>query len=288
MSHRFSRKAASTLLLVISTISCQQVFADSYQNEFSASHASSTGSSDTKVSLLAIQHYLTAVDTRDQPLAEAAFLQRASYIGAAIGQSGYDNGYGFEPDGPVYALAGHYQLPGKDLFIGAEYTETDLAESYEGSKDEITYQQGSLYVGYYLNNSTSLSLGYDNALTNIRSDWYRDTDKYSSRTHVLTLSGKRVQTLGNGQSLNLESSLSHYRNDSDTEDQLSVGGDFYLNRMTSVGVGLERMFTAETTRTEIRVNHFFEDNMGLEASTYKILNSYDSEKGWDLTLKVRF
>jgi hypothetical protein len=23
-------------------------------------------------------------------------------------------------------------------------------------------------------------------------------------------------------------------------------------------------------------------------STYKILNSYDSEKGWDLTLKVRF
>ncbi len=209
-------KIKSLALATAMVFSSGLALADSYQAEIGADYTDVDGG-DGAFGIHGEFHF-NPVQTRNHPLAEAAFLEQSSNVYAAA-----DN------DFDVLTVGGEMYVPDTMFYAGARVARTD----FNGSDDTTLYA----------------TLG----LTPV--DGLLVTTEFNDDGYDANVQAKYVTALGGGNYVNLEG---EYR-DSDFDDYLSLGADFYFTRTLSVGAAFaDRFGTDEFT---LRARNFFTDEV---------------------------
>lgn len=182
-------------------------------------------------------YYFNPVQTRNAPLAEAAFLDRASNVNAhyeynEVGDDEVNN----------YGVGAEYYVPNSDFYVSGNVGRQDI--EYKNSRDFDTTTYGA-EVGYLPAPGLLIAAGvkgYDN-------DYKDGVDP--------TLRAKYVTQLSNGKDINLEAGaafgdLDEYNLAADyfIDKSLSVGADYYsndLNDNSEFGVTARKFFTQQVS-----------------------------------------
>lgn len=182
-------------------------------------------------------YYFNPVQTRNAPLAEAAFLDRASNVNAhyeynEVGDDEVNN----------YGVGAEYYVPNSDFYVSGNVGRQDI--EYKNSRDFDTTTYGA-EVGYLPAPGLLIAAGvkgYDND----------DKDGVDP-----TLRAKYVTQLSNGKDINLEAGaafgdLDEYNLAADyfIDKSLSVGADYYsndLNDNSEFGVTARKFFTQQVS-----------------------------------------
>lgn len=178
-------------------------------------------------------YYFAPVDVKNYPLAEAAFMNRASNVGAAIT-------YG--KDSPTtntnIQLGGEYYVPNSDFYVGAGYAKDETKTS--GVKDSI--ENYSAEVGMLPMPNLLVAVGVvDNS---------QGTDP--------TLRAKYVYKLG-ANDVNLEAKASF-----GDADVFNVGADYYIDRTLSVGAAYTDNGNSDSFG--IRARKFISQDVSVQAA----------------------
>lgn len=156
-------------------------------------------------------YYFKPVQTRDAPLAEAAFLDRASNVNAHYKYSDIGN-----TDVHQYGIGAEYFVPNSNFYLNGEIGREDIKRSYFNDNDTTLY---SAELGYFVTPNLLIAAGvkgYDN-------DYHDGADP--------TLRAKYVAQLSEGRAINLEAGAAF-----GDLDEFNVGADYYFDRTLSVGV----------------------------------------------------
>ncbi|MFH7410340.1 putative porin [Acinetobacter variabilis] len=184
-------------------------------------------------------YYFNPVQVKNSPLNEAAFLNRASNINAAVSYIDYDLF-----DVTTFNVGVEYFVPNSDFYvsgnIGQSSTDTPI-----GDDDTTIY---SAELGYLPVPGLLLAVGlagYDN-------DAGDDVDP--------TLRAKYVTQVGQ-YDMNFEGGASF-----GDLDAYSVGADLYLDKTFSVGLGYSDSDIDNSDVFTIRAKKFFNQQVSLEGS----------------------
>ena len=158
-------------------------------------------------------YYFDPVQVRNSPLAEAAYLDRASNVSARIEYKDVGNS-----ETMSYAAAGEYYVPNSDFYLSANLGYVDLEEKLSGIKRSSDKTIFGAEVGYFFAPGLLVAAG----LTGYDDDNDDGVDP--------TLRAKYVTTLSNGKDINLEAGAAF-----GDLDEYHVAGDYYLDKTFSVG-----------------------------------------------------
>lgn len=228
------KKTALSLAVACAVGVSAAAMADEYQYELSIGYdrLKQTGSAGYKGDTWSLSgtYYLDSIDDSAGPLAEAAFLNKASFLNAHYGYLAKDF------DGDAFGVGGEYVTNEHGIILGASYDWADdvRLDSITGSADVDSYR---LTIGQYLTDTTTVRLSYQNDDIDASNSLF-DYEVDTVGLNVRHLTGD----LGNGLHLALEGDLeriqrdirygSKYRN-----TLMGVGADLYLNQNFSVGAG---------------------------------------------------
>ena len=128
--------------------------ANAYQYEVNASYESTDiDDSNTDVDAYAIggKYYFAPVANSTGPLAEAAFLSKASNLGLAYARSSVEDsdtilGVSYETTSDTIGLAGEYYVPNSQLYFSAAVNNTD--STTKASALGISYSEDDSGTGY--------------------------------------------------------------------------------------------------------------------------------------------
>ena len=149
-------------------------------------------------------YYLAPVDTKDYPLAEAAFMNRASNVNGAI-----TYGKNSPTTKTDISVGGEYYMPNSDFYAGASYeNDRNKTSGVTDNTESYTAEVGMLPMPNLL-----VAVGVTGDSNN--------TDP--------SLSAKYVYKLG-ANDINLEAQASF-----GDADVFNVGADYYLDRTLSIG-----------------------------------------------------
>lgn len=196
-------KKIATLPLLIAASSFAS--ADTYRFDTNVSYSSSSidfglDSYDSNTLGVAGRAYFKEVDTSGHPLAEAAFLNHASSVGASYVESEVED-YESSATGVDVSLF----IPETVLYLGVDYVDQ------EGDDDANVDLTAGIYKGNFL----------------ITTTYNEDID------YELNLAAKYVIVNGDGTALNLEAG---FQKVDEGDDVLSVGADYYFTPAVSLGL----------------------------------------------------
>jgi hypothetical protein len=233
----------------------------SYQAEVFATYGQGsvdgTDELDTSEYSLSGAYYFSGVNTKNHPLAEAAFLEKSSNIYAGWTRSDYDN-----EDGSVdvSAIGIDFYVPDTMLFVGAGVAQVDVDDGFGDDKDSAWFAKLGITP-------------VDGLL--VWSQFYEDVD-ISDHWNINT---KYVVPLAGENAINLEAG---YEDWDDGDSETRVAADYYFSRNFSLGAGYT---FADTTDTyELRARHFFSDSFSINAG----YTSNDDEDSWLVGASLRF
>lgn len=185
-------------------------------------------------------YYFTPVQTKSYPLNEAAFLNRASNVNAAVTYTNYDI-----VDNTTYNLGFEYYMPTTDLYFSAYVGETKIEEDDFEDFDTTFY---GAEIGYLPTAGLLVAaglVGYDH-------DFDDGVDP--------TLRAKYVTQVGQYK-MNFEAGAAF-----GDLDAFNLGTDLYLDNTLSLGVGYSDTDQDNADTFEIRAKKFFTQQTSLEAS----------------------
>lgn len=229
---------------LLTTVALTGTAAHAYQAEVGGSFAYTDpdrGSSGEAYGLNGT-YYFNPVQTRNAPLAEAAYLDRASNVNANVG---------FEDTGATeytsYGIGGEYFVPNSDFYVSANVgrTEAELKTPI-GTFDNETTTYGA-EVGYFFAPGLLVAAGlkgYDN-------DNNDGTDP--------TLRAKYVTTLSNGKDINLEAGAAF-----GDLDEYNIAGDYYIDKTLSIGADYYDNDLEEKSEFGINARKFFNPQLSVE------------------------
>lgn len=239
--------------------------AATYQSEISANYADvdvSDSSEEGYIVNLEGKYYFAPVDTANHPLAEAAFIEKAS--------NAYLNliNYEFKENGDrldIYqrSLGIDFYIPNTMFYLGAGIEEykskyTWPSDDYSDSGSSSTQWDSAWFVKAGIAPVTGLL---------VWSEFTEDVDV----SDEWNINGKYVIPLAGEHALNIEAS---YENSYDVIDTITVAADYYVDRNLSLGAGFinrsydDGEFSDNGSSTDylIRARQFFTDNASLELS----------------------
>lgn len=244
----------STIATGLALLTSGLCHAGTYQAEVTLGYSTGeieVGNADIDTDSLFIggEYYLNGVDDSKGPLAEAAFLDRASSVRAAY-ETGEQDGIGGDDDIDGFALGGRLVDGTSGWIFSADYAEIDI----DGGSDTEAW---NLSVGKYIAENTALSFTYTTV-----EEGNIDTDIYAvDIKHVTALSG--------GAYISLAGLLATGDVDQG-DDPFIYGGSFTYYPMRNIGFGASATFTDsdDTEETEFSVfgSWFPSDNLVLTAS----------------------
>lgn len=215
--------------------------ANAYQAEIGASaglidpdNASSSGSFGVDGT-----YYFNPVQTRNAPLAEAAFLDRASNVNAKYQYDDYDSA-----ERHRYGVGAEYFVPNSDFYLSGTVGRDDRKVDNSPNFDETVY---SAEVGYLPAPGLLIAAGlkgYDN-----------DNDDGVDPT----LRAKYVTTLSNGKDINLEAGAAF-----GDLDEYNLAADYFIDKTLSVGVDYYDNDLRESNEFGINARKFFTPQVSLE------------------------
>lgn len=216
---KFSKTLLSTAVLLTSSLT----MANTYNGEVSLDYTD-VDNDLTVISLQGVYHF-TAVDTANKPLAEAAFLERRSFLNAGHTEFDYDGG---SADSQNIGVG--FFIPNSIFYIGAEHTRNDDFNDTEVTLG-ITPIDGLLI-------STSHS---------------EEADDYEAN-----IAAKYVRKLAGDTAINLEAGFAQGADDE--EDSMYAIADYYFTSFFSVGAVVA---DADETAYGIRGRYFFNDSFSI-------------------------
>ncbi|MDZ4262866.1 MAG: putative porin [Pseudomonadota bacterium] len=254
---------------------------ETYRTEISASYGETDSdyySGDNYTVGLSGKLYFSPVDTAGLPLAEAAFLQKASSFSVSLSNSEYE----YEGDNQDAYLRGAnltYFVPNSIFFVGAGITENKWTYEYRFS-DETDFIKGSTDWASRWN--AAVGIAPIDGLQ-VWSDFFEDTDV----SEHWNLNAKYVKPLAGERAFGVEVRYGDYR-ESDSHS-INVSADYYFTHRFSVGAGAGQAWSDESdvedqTTYNIHARHFLTENASVELS----YSDYDYSTGWQLGGTVRF
>lgn len=204
-------------------------------------------------------YYLAPVQTKNGPLNEAGFLNRASNVKAAIAYNTaqntdtiYSHNSADRDDNKSYSVGGEYFVPNTDFYVSADLGYLDTKNGTAG--DTVSY---AAEVGYFAVPNFLLAVGFAG----------QDERKGDSDTDP-TLRAKYVTNLG-GYDVNLEAGARF-----GDDNAYGFGGDVYLDKTFSVGLGYADSDEKNSDDVfTIRAKKFFTEQISVEAN----MNFADSD-----------
>lgn len=225
--------------------------AQAYQFEANAGYAHSKADDvDVKSNAFAIggSYYLAPVDVKNYPLAEAAFMNRASNLNAFYG---YSKTEAANVDGKLNTgvVGIEYYIPNSDFYLSGNVGFGN-SKILGQSIDSTTY---AAEVGYLPTANLLVAIGLAG----------QDVDHGDNDTDP-TIRAKYVKQLAGDTAFNVEAAARF----NDNADQYNVGADYFIDRTLSLGVEYDR--TALSGNDEdafgIRARKFFTQDIAVEAN----------------------
>lgn len=208
-------------------------------------------------------YYFNPVQTRNSPLAEAAFLDRASNVNA---QFNYDE-VG-DDEVTKYGVGAEYYVPNSDFYVSGNVARQDVEFSDGGDFDTTLY---GAEIGYLPAPGLLIAAGlkgYDN-------DYDDGVDP--------TLRAKYVTTLSNGKAINLEAGAAF-----GDLDEFNLAADYFIDPSLSVGADYYSNDLNDNSEFGVSARKFFNQQVSLEGRVgFGDVASNDYNK-FGLAAKYRF
>lgn len=262
------------------------VQAASFQKEAGFTYDKTDYDPDGDLTIMTVggTYYLAPVQASG-PLAEAAFLAKASGVNAFIGTVDQTI-VSTSLDGETYGIGVDYVLPANDIKLGLAMETYDVSAS--GTTIELTTT--TLEFGKYLDDKKYVSLSY--AMGTLSVTTIPDTDLTD-----ISLAGKWLLDQG-GNTINLEAFYSQEEADdgtvSETNSVIGISGDYYLDDSLSLGLGYMTNSGDDTTEegstVGLHAEKFLTDTFSVEL-TYSAFSSdsgVDDDTSVSLTIGGRF
>lgn len=243
-------------------LSAPFALAASYQSEVSASYTDIDVSDDPEEGYFVSiegKYYFSPVDTASHPLAEAAFVEKASNIYLGVANEEYKEA-GERMDAYMRTLGVDFYIPNTMFYLGAgvieaKYKYSWLADENVNAGGNSSKWNSAWYAKAGIAPVTGLLLW---------SEFFENVDV----SDQWNINGKYVMPLSGEQALNLEAS--YQQSDIDDADTISGAVDYYLDRHLSIGAGFENTSYADdhdsTTDYFVRARNFFTDTISAEVS----------------------
>lgn len=257
----FKKLALATALLAgLST-------AHAYQFEINGGYENTDfdGEGDLDTFFINGKYYLNGVQVKNAPLAEAAFLSKASNIGLGYANASGDG----DEDIDVVGLSGEFYIPNTQFYVGGTINQVDFA-----GDDNTGY---ALEVGYLPINGLLLAIGAANeSVDPVQVANYGFMTNLLNQVTVgedtaVSLRAKYVTQIGN-HFANFEG-LSYFGD----ETTYRLGADLYIDPTLSVGVSIADS-TADDSETVfgVRAQKFFTPTIavGVNYTTVDEIDSY--------------
>lgn len=253
--------------------------AHAYQAEINANYENTSfdgDSEDLDTFGIGGKYYLNGVNTKNSPLAEAAFLSKASNIGLGYANSSIDeDGADLEID--TVGLNGEFFIPNSQFYVSGSLNRSEVTvegEFGKASDDNVGY---ALEAGYLPVDGLLIAAGV--AKENLDPMYVSKNgfiDTFSNISAVaddtaVTLRAKYVTQIGN-HFTNFEGAT--YFGD---ETAYRLGADLYIDPTLSVGVSfLDTTFDDFDTVWAVRAQKFFTPAIavGLNYTTTEDADSY--------------
>ncbi|WP_374665130.1 putative porin [Acinetobacter sp.] len=187
-------------------------------------------------------YYFNPVQTRNAPLAEAAFLDRASNVN--LHATFADRG---DIDDNTYGAGVEFFVPNSDFYLGADISKNELELSTPAGKHDFDTTYYSAEVGYLPAPGFLVAAGvkgYDN-----------DKDDGVDPT----IRAKYVTTLSNGQDINLEAGASF-----GDLDEFNLAADYFIDKTFSIGADYYNNDLTDQSEVGINARKFFNQQVSLE------------------------
>ena len=253
--------------------------AHAYQAEINANYENTSfdgDSEDLDTFGIGGKYYLNGVNTKNSPLAEAAFLSKASNIGLGYANSSIDeDGADLEID--TVGLNGEFFIPNSQFYVSGSLNRSEVtveSEFGKASDDNVGY---ALEAGYLPVDGLLIAAGV--AKENLDPMYVSKNgfiDTFSNISAVaddtaVTLRAKYVTQIGN-HFTNFEGAT--YFGD---ETAYRLGADLYIDPTLSVGVSfMDTTFDDFDTVWAVRAQKFFTPAIavGLDYTTTEDADSY--------------
>ena len=219
--------------------------AHAYQAEVGASAAYVDPDNGSSGSAFGVNgtYYFNPVQTRNAPLAEAAFLDRASNVNAHVSYA--DRG---DLDDTTYGIGAEYYVPNSDFYVSGDISRNNAERyNYLGDKFDFDTTYYGAEVGYLPAPGLLIALGlkgYDN-----------DNDDGVDPT----LRAKYVTTLSNGKDINLEAGAAF-----GDLDEYNLAADYYIDKTLSVGVDYYNNDLVDQSEFGINARKFINQQVSVE------------------------
>ena len=233
--------------------------ANAYQAEIGASAGLIDPDNDSSSGSFGVDgtYYFNPVQTRNAPLAEAAFLDRASNVNAK-----YQYDEVGDNEAHTYGVGAEYFVPNSDFYLSGNVSGHDLKDNDDLNNDLTTY---GAEVGYLPAPGLLLAVGVTG---------YDEKDGKDGADP--TVRAKYVTQVG-GNDVNLEA----YGAFGDL-DEYRVKGDYYLDKTLSVGADYYNNDLTDRDEWGISAKKFFNQQVSLEGrigfgddyNTYGIRGAY--------------
>lgn len=280
----------STLLSVfiagLSLAAIPTTSAKTYQGEISGIYSEideEDSTADTLSSVLEGTFYFAPVDTQNRPLAESAFLQKASNVYVRGTHSREKDSYSFGNYKSEWQLTEYereagfgFYIPDSIFYLGAGIRDWKSKEEWrfgdEAEKETVDWESQ-----WY---ATAGVTPVDGLL--IWSNFFQDVDV----SDYWNLNAKYVMPVGNGdQWLNLEANYADSKNEVRV---LRLSGDYYFDRHLSVGIGLTQVEELDNDESYseyfVRAQQFFTDSFAVNLQ----YADGEYENSWEVGATVRF
>ncbi|WP_020208436.1 putative porin [Gilvimarinus chinensis] len=235
---------------------------NSYQFEFGATYSTSDADFITKSNNYSVDgtYYFAPVQLKDNPYAEAAFMERAGFVslGGGYGENetktacvsaasgtGRTSCRTGQEGSSAGVTTGFYVA---DIFyFEGSYSYSDNENKYNGRTFSSNNDYWSAAIGIAPMENMLLTTSFAEG-----NDLFGDN---------YNISGKYVIPFTSGQALNLEASYAYYKDAPDIadDDDWIVGGDYYFSRAFSVG----GTFNSSDNYT-LRSRYFFNQALSLD------------------------
>lgn len=183
--------------------------------------------------------YFKPVQVRNAPLAEAAYLDRASNVKAQYSYSKVDDAKLHD-----YSLGAEYFIPNSDFYASAEIGRKDIKLKHASNLNTTTY---AAEVGY---------LPIPGMLIAVGAKGFDNDD--ISRTSP-SLRAKYVTEISNGQDVNFEAGATFGKT-----REYNVAADYYLDKTLSLGADFYKNNSLDNREYGIKANKFFNQQVSLE------------------------
>ena len=219
--------------------------ANAYQAEVGAAAAYIDPDNGSSGSAFGVDgtYYFNPVQTRNAPLAEAAFLDRASNVNAQATFA--DRG---DLDNNTYGVGAEVFVPNSDFYLSGNISKNE-AERFNilGQKYDFDTTYYSAEVGYLPAPGLLIAAGvkgYDN-----------DNDDGVDPT----VRAKYVTTLSNGKDINLEAGAAF-----GDLDEYNLAADYFIDKTLSVGADYHNNDLTDQNEFGINARKFFTEQVSLE------------------------